>query len=149
MIVRESLKIKGNTLFTTTPGQALTRAIEAMAEVDVGALAVMAGGRMIGLLTFREVLVAISARGGKIEGVSVGEAMLTEPVTVPPEMKTNDLRRLMVEKRSRYVPVMDGDTLLGVVSFLDVARAVLEGQEFENKMLKTYIKHWPDETAGG
>lgn len=149
MIVREILKIKGNTLFTTTPGQALTRAIEAMAEVDVGALAVMAGGRMIGLLTFREVLVAISARGGKIEGVSVGEAMLTEPVTVPPEMKTNDLRRLMVEKRSRYVPVMDGDTLLGVVSFLDVARAVLEGQEFENKMLKTYIKHWPDETAGG
>lgn len=148
MIVREILKIKGNTLFTTTPGQALTRAIEAMAEVDVGALAVMAGGRMIGLLTFREVLVAISARGGKIEGVSVGEAMLTEPVTVPPEMKTNDLRRLMVEKRSRYVPVMDGDTLLGVVSFLDVARAVLEGQEFENKMLKTYIKHWPEETAG-
>ena len=149
MIVREILQIKGNTLFTTTPGQALTRAIETMAEVDVGALAVMAGGRMIGLLTFREVLVAISARGGKIEGVSVGEAMLTEPVTVPPEMKTNDLRRLMVEKRSRYVPVMDGDTLLGVVSFLDVARAVLEGQEFENKMLKTYIKHWPEETAGG
>jgi CBS domain-containing protein len=60
-------------------------------------------------------------------------------------MEANDLRRLMIEKHSRYLPVVEGDTLMGVISFLDVAKAVLEEQNFENKMLKSYIKNWPDE----
>jgi CBS domain-containing protein len=60
-------------------------------------------------------------------------------------MQANDLRRLMIEKHSRYLPVVDGTTLMGVISFLDVAKAVLEEQNFENKMLKNYIKNWPDE----
>ena len=49
----------------------------------------------------------------------------------------------MIEKRSRYLPVIENDTLMGVISFLDVAKAVLEEQSFENKMLKSYIKNWP------
>lgn len=60
-------------------------------------------------------------------------------------MEANDLRRLMIEKRSRYMPVMNGEELMGVISFLDVAKAVLDEQGFENQMLKSYIKNWPDE----
>jgi CBS domain-containing protein len=62
-------------------------------------------------------------------------------------MEANDLRRLMIEKHSRYLPVLENDTLLGVISFLDVAKAVLEEQNLENKLLKSYIKNWPDEKA--
>ena len=51
----------------------------------------------------------------------------------------------MIDRHSRYLPVMDGETLQGVISFLDVAKAVLEEQSFENRMLKSYIKNWPDE----
>ena len=58
-----------------------------------------------------------------------------------------ELRRAMLERHARYVPVMDGTTLQGVVSFHDVAKAVYEEQSFENRMLKSYIKDWPDEEA--
>jgi len=58
-------------------------------------------------------------------------------------MPLDQLRRLMVGRRQRYLPVMDGSTLMGVVSFHDVAKAVLEEQSFENRMLKNYIKNWP------
>ena len=100
---------------------------------------------MAGMLTFREVMLALKAHGSRTDGVVVGDVMVRTPVTAFPDMEANDLRRLMIEKHSRYLPVLEGDTLMGVISFLDVAKAVLEEQSFENKMLKSYIKNWPDE----
>ena len=148
MLVHEILKIKEHALFTATPGQSLTSAIAVMAEGDVGSLVVMEAGHMVGMLTFREVLHALSQRACQVDGVTVSSVMVKTPATLPPTMEANDLRRLMIENRARYMPVMEGNTLLGVISFLDVAKAVLEEQSFENKMLKNYIKHWPEESAG-
>ncbi|MBS1159723.1 MAG: hypothetical protein H6R15_2142 [Proteobacteria bacterium] len=145
MQVLEIFRLKDVALYTIAPQQSLAAAVDAMAEFDVGSLVVMEHGKMVGLLTFREVLVALKRRGSLVDAVTVGEVMVKDPVTVYPEMDVNDLRRVMVDKRSRYVPVMDGATLMGVISFLDVAKAVLEEQSFENKMLKSYIKNWPDE----
>ncbi|MGE5469477.1 MAG: CBS domain-containing protein [Bacteroidota bacterium] len=145
MQVREIMRVKGAALYTTTPQQSLAAAIGAMADFDVGSLVVMENGAMAGMLTFREVLVALKQRAAQADSLTVGDVMVRNPVTVFPDMEANDLRRLMIEKHSRYLPVMDGDTLMGVISFLDVAKAVLEEQSFENKMLKSYIKNWPDE----
>lgn len=144
MQVREIIRLKGGTLFTTTPNALLVEAIAAMAEYDAGSLVVMSGGKMAGMLTFREVLKAVNAAKGKLEGVTVAEVMVADPVTVPPSMPVDELRRLMIDKHSRYLPVMEGGVLQGVISFLDVAKAVLEEQSFENKMLKNYIRNWPD-----
>jgi CBS domain-containing protein len=143
MQVREILRVKGGALYTVTPQQSLAFAISSMAEFDVGSLVVMDGGKMVGLLTFREILKAINSQGMSVGSATIGDVMVRDPVTAFPEMEANDLRRLMVDKRSRYLPVLDGGTLMGVVSFLDVAKAVLEEQGFENKMLKSYIKNWP------
>jgi CBS domain-containing protein len=145
MQVREIISLKGGTLYTATPKQTLASAIDTMAELDVGSLVVMDGGKMAGMLTFREVLLAMKAHESCPVGVTVGEVMVKDPVVAIPTMEANDLRRLMIEKHSRYLPVVEGDTLMGVISFLDVAKAVLEEQNFENKMLKSYIKNWPDE----
>ncbi|MDP3539933.1 MAG: CBS domain-containing protein [Azonexus sp.] len=145
MLVREIINLKGGTLYTATPTQLLAAAIDTMAELDVGSLVVMQDGKMAGMLTFREVLKAMKQHDSCPVGVTVGDVMVTDPVTAYPDMEANDLRRLMIEKHSRYLPVLDGITLLGVISFLDVAKAVLEEQSFENKMLKSYIKNWPDE----
>ncbi|MBI4740517.1 MAG: CBS domain-containing protein [Betaproteobacteria bacterium] len=144
MQVREILRVKGSTLFTVSPAELLADAVAAMDESDVGSLVVMDRGKMAGVLTFREVLRAVNKHKSVIGGVRVGDVMLANPVTVPPDMEVDDLRRLMIEKRSRYIPVMDGTMLMGVISFLDVARAVLEEQSFENRMLKNYIKNWPE-----
>jgi CBS domain-containing protein len=145
MQVREILRVKGGTLFTVAPQQSLAVAVDTMADLDVGSLVVMDGGKMVGMLTFREVLLALKGKLMAAEGLTVGDVMVTNPVTAFPDMEANDLRRLMIEKRSRYLPVVEGDTLMGVISFLDVAKAVLEEQSFENKMLKSYIKNWPTE----
>ena len=145
MQVREIIQLKGGTLFTATPQQTLVSAIDTMAELDVGSLVVMEAGKMAGMLTFREVMLALKAHGGSPDGVLVGAVMVRDPVTAFPDMEANDLRRLMIEKHSRYLPVLDGNTLMGVISFLDVAKAVLEEQSFENRMLKSYIKNWTDE----
>ena len=146
MQVREILRVKGGALYTVTPQQALAVAIDSMADLDVGSLVVMDGGKMVGMLTFREVLMALRQHGSSPGGLMVGDVMVKDPVTAFPAMEVNELRGLMIEKRSRYLPVVDGDTLMGVISFLDVAKAVLEEQSFENKMLKSYIKNWPGET---
>ncbi len=68
-------------------------------------------------------------------------------MTISPDTEINEIRRLMLERHARYVPVLDHDgTLMGVMSFYDVAKAVFEAQSFENKMLKAYIRDWPAET---
>ncbi|HEY5762322.1 MAG TPA: CBS domain-containing protein [Rhodocyclaceae bacterium] len=146
MQVREIIDIKGNALFTATPQQPLAEAVASMAENDVGSLVVMGGGKMVGMLTFREIIQALNQRKGNIAGTTVADVMVANPTTAGLGMEANDLRRLLIDEHMRYLPVMDGETLMGVISFLDVARAVLEEQGFENRMLKNYIRNWPSET---
>jgi CBS domain-containing protein len=67
--------------------------------------------------------------------------MVKEPKFVDPDTEVDALRRAMLDTHTRYMPVMDGATLIGVLSFHDVAKAVLEEQSFENRMLKGYIKN--------
>lgn len=142
MLVREILRVKGGALYTTTPGQKLPAVIDAMAELDVGSLVVMDEGRMVGIVTFREVIKALQAGNPELQ---VRDFMVADPVTAFPDMEANSLRRLMIEKHSRYLPVLEQGQLLGVISFLDVAKAVLEEQTLENTLLKNYIKNWPEE----
>ncbi len=145
MLVSEILAIKGKVLFTVSSNRTLSEAVAVMTEQDVGSLVVFDKGRMVGLLTFREVLVATQKAGADWQSLPVEEAMLKNPVAAGVNMQMDELRRLMVENRQRYLPVMDDTTLMGVVSFHDVARAVLEEQSFENRMLKNYIRNWPAE----
>jgi len=143
MQVKEILRVKGNRLLSIEPGGRAVDAVKTMAEQNLGSLVVLDQGRMAGMLTFHELLGALAKRGGALGDVSVSEIMVKDPVTATPEMEVNDLRRTMLDTSARYLPVMQDGKLLGVISFRDVAKAVLEEQDFENKMLKGYIKNWP------
>jgi CBS domain-containing protein len=143
MLVSEILRIKGTTLYTTTPDAPVQEAVKVMAQLDIGSLIVMDHGRMAGLVTFAEVLRALADRGGTLGDLKVSAIIEREPLTAAPALDVMDLRRAMLERHARYVPVMDGTTLLGVVSFHDVAKAVYEEQSFENQMLKSYIQDSP------
>jgi CBS domain-containing protein len=149
MLVSEILRIKGHTLFTTPPEHGVLEAVEVMAEHDIGSLVVMDRGRLAGMLTFAEVLKALVDRGGSLGDLAVADIYERDPLTAAPGLDVMDLRRAMLERHARYVPVMDGTMLQGVVSFHDVAKAVYEEQSFENRMLKSYIKDWPDTEAAG
>jgi CBS domain-containing protein len=143
MQVKEILRVKGSRLVSIEPGGRAVDAVKTMAEQNLGSLVVMDQGRMVGMLTFHELLAAIAKRGGSLGEVKVSEIMVANPVTTTPDMEVNDLRRTMLETGARYLPVVQDGKLLGVISFRDVAKAVLEEQDFENKMLKGYIKNWP------
>lgn len=145
MKVSEILQVKGNILYTVTPDEAMIHAVNIMEEKDIGSLVVMEFGELTGMLTFREVIRAIHVNGGTLGAGTVRKYMDDCPLTVTPDTEINEVRRMMLEKHTRYLPVMDARVLLGVISFYDVARSVLEAQSFENKMLKAYIRDWPVE----
>ena len=139
MLVSEILRIKGNTLYTTSPGDTVRDAVRVMAELDMGSQVVMDQGKLVGMLTFREVLAVLDRQDGILGNVKIIDVMESSPLTTDPHMAVMELRGKMLERHSRYVPVLDGAMLLGVVSFHDVAKAVYEEQSFENTMLKDYI----------
>jgi CBS domain-containing protein len=143
MQVKEILRVKGSRLLSIEPAGRVVEAVTTMAKENLGSLVVMEQGRMIGMLTFHELLRALASRGGALGELRVADIMLRDPVTASPDMEVNELRRTMLESGARYLPVMQDERLLGVISFRDVAKAVLEEQDFENKMLKGYIKNWP------
>ena len=143
MQIKEILRVKGSRLlFIAADGRAVD-AVKTMAVENLGSLVVMEGDRMLGLLTFHEILQALHKGKGSLGEAKVGDIMVRQPVTATPEMDVNDLRRTMLETGARYLPILDDGRLMGVISFRDVAKAVLEEQDFENRMLKGYIKNWP------
>jgi CBS domain-containing protein len=143
MKVSDILRVKGGTLFTVTPGESLSAALDVMSQHDIGSLVVMDHGKLVGMLTFREVLAALAARGGALGDLRISDILEREPLTATPRLDVMELRGKMLERHARYVPVIEDGTLQGVVSFHDVAKAVYEEQSFENRMLKSYIGDSP------
>ena len=145
MKVSDILRFKGATLYTVAPETSLSAAVHVMAEKDIGSLVVMEYSKLVGVLTFREVIDTLAKSHGTLGTAHVGEVMEKNPLTCSSETDLDDVRRMMLDKHVRYLPVMDSGTLMGVISFYDVAKAVVEAQSFENTMLKAYIRDWPTE----
>ncbi len=145
MKVLDILRVKGNTLYTVQPDEPLAAAVQIMAEKDIGSLVVMEHGDLVGMLTFREVIVCIVKNGGAIGSTLVRTAMDDHPLTCTSETELDEVRRMMLERHARYMPVMNQKVLMGVISLYDVAKAVVDSQNFENQMLKAYIRDWPAE----
>ena len=147
MKVSDILRVKGNTLYTVTPDEPLARAVSIMSEKDIGSLVVMEHGDLTGMLTFREVIQTLVKNGGTIGTTLVRTSMDDHPLTCTSETELDEVRRMMLDRHARYMPVMNQKVMMGVISFYDVAKAVVDSQNFENKMLKAYIRDWPAEDA--
>ena len=144
MKVSDILRVKGGTLFTAKPEDTLADAAQLMAEKDLGSLVVISNGRVVGMLTFREVINAIVKNGGSFGTTTVYRAMDNGPLICTMETEMDEVRRMMLDRHARYMPVINNSMLMGVISFYDVARTVVDSQNFENKMLKAYIRDWPE-----
>jgi CBS domain-containing protein len=144
MKVSDILRLKGNTLYTVTPETTVNQAVHIMAEHDIGSLVVIAYSELVGMLTFREVIGVLAHNHGTVEQVKVGKVMDEQPLTCTPETELDEVRRMMLNRHARYLPVLENKVLMGVISFYDVAKAVVDAQGFENTMLKAYIRDWPE-----
>ena len=145
MKVRDILRLKGNALYTITPEHSLSEAAQIMSENDIGSLVVMAHERVVGILTFREVIQAAVRNGGGFGNLSVYRAMNPGPLICTLETHLDEVLRMMVDHHARYLPVIEKQVLQGVISFYDVAKTVVDRQDFENRMLKAYIRDWPED----
>ena len=144
MLIRDILNLKGGTIHSIGSDASLSSAVSLMVARDVGSVVLTDGERMAGLLTFREVLRVIDAYGGKLDGVCARDVMVRDPVCAQPGDTIDDLRELMIHHHVRYVPVKDGERLAGIISFHDVAKAVIRETSMENRLLKRYLESEPE-----
>ena len=144
MIIRDILNMKGGAIFSMAPDGKVADAVSMMVANDIGSLVVMEGGRMTGMLTFREVLRALDAQRGNLADLRIGDVMVNDPISGSPDDSLDQLREVMTQNHVRYLPIKEGGKLLGVISFHDVAKSVIKETSFENRLLKRYIKNWPE-----
>ena len=138
MLTRDILNLKGGTIYTVDASAPLESAVSLMVRHDIGSLVVMENARMAGMLTFREVLHSIDRNRG-LGDVRARDIMVSDPIRGNPSDSIDELRELMTRHHVRYLPVREGEKLLGIVSFHDVAKAVITETSMENRLLKRYI----------
>jgi CBS domain-containing protein len=147
MLIRDILNLKGSTIHSIDAAAPLATAVREMAAHDIGSLVVMQDGRMAGMLTFREVLQALVAADGNLATLRAADVMVADPMCGHPGDTLDELRQAMTQQHVRYLPVTEGDRLLGVLSFHDVAKAVIQETSLENRLLRRYIESQPDQSA--
>ena len=137
--VKEILKDKAGGILTISPQDTVYRALEIMAEKDLGALVVVEGGKVVGLFSERDYARTIVLKGKSSKETLVKDLMNANPCFVRPEHTLNDCMALITEKRTRHLPVLEGEKLVGIVSIGDVVKQYIVDKEFTIKQLENYI----------
>ena len=137
--VQQLLDRKPKGLFSVKPDDPVFTAIKQMAEHHVGALLVMNGDRLAGIVSERDYARKVVLLGRSSTETPVRDIMTAKVITVTPRQDANDCMRLMTDKRIRHLPVMTGDRVTGILSIGDLVRAVIEEQERTIADLETYI----------
>jgi len=144
MQIREILTLKSDDIHSIAPTDTVASAVEKMVGLGVGSLVVLKGGEMVGLLTERDVVHGMVKQGFDLKNAEVGTIMEAEPVVANADDSVDYARDVMTKSHIGHLPILDGNKLYGIISFHDVARASLKAANFENSLLKRYIKHWPE-----
>lgn len=137
--VRHLLDRKGRALFAIAPQDPVLEAIRMMADHHVGALLVMRGTELLGILSERDYARKVVLLGRSSADTPVSTIMSSPVVTVSPEHSVQDCMRLMTERRIRHLPVLDGGRVAGMVSIGDLVKAVIEEQQQTIEQLESYI----------
>lgn len=146
MKVSDILKVKGNALYTVQADEMLSAAVATMSERDIGSVVVVERGEVTGMLTFREIIKGLADHpSSPLDQIAVRERMSDTLISCTSETSLDEVSRLMLEHHTRYLPVIDNRVLMGVISFYDVAKAILHSRDLENQLLKAYIRDWPEE----
>lgn len=137
--LRSILAGKGSTVHRVPPTATVLDAVRAMNEMRVGSVLVMDGDRLVGIFTERDVLTRVLDGGIDAATTPVSEVMTTEVVTVGPEITVEEAMAIVTQERCRHLPVLENDTLLGLVSAGDLTRRVTGLQEQHIEHLVRYI----------
>jgi len=138
--IRDILQEKGFDIYAITPESSVFQALQLMAEKNVGALLVMTGDTVEGLISERDYARKIVLKGRLSRDVPVREIMSAEIVAIGPEEDVERCMTLMTHKRVRHLPVFENGRLIGLISIGDIVKAIIEHKEETIQQLETYIK---------
>lgn len=148
MKARHLLKNRIPPYYGIAPHQSMTEAVDLMMAHRISSLVVLQDKRLISIVTERDVMWTVHQYGADFANVKVQQAMAPELVVCQADADMDQIMELMFHnrlgKRIRHVPVLDDDELMGVISIGDIVNALLTETRFENKLLKNYIKNWPE-----
>ncbi len=137
--VNELLRYKGPQVYSIGPDASGSEALTLRAEKDVGALLVLEGDNLVGILSERDYARKIVLKGKTSRETSVREIMTERVVWVRPDQTIDECMALMTNKRVRHLPVMEESRLVGVISIGDVVKDIISEQEFVIAQLENYI----------
>jgi CBS domain-containing protein len=138
--VQQLLDHKPKGIYSVAPDDPVLTAIKKMAEHHIGALLVMSGDRLAGIVSERDYARKVVLLGRSAEETRVEAIMTSKVITVNPKQDAHDCMRLMTDMRIRHLPVLSGDRVVGVLSIGDLVRAVIEEQERTIADLESYIR---------
>jgi CBS domain-containing protein len=133
------LRFKGSTLHCVRPNDTVLAALGVMAQHDIGAVLVLDGDELAGILTERDYARKVALVGRTSKDSPVSAIMTAEVVCVPPNRSIEDCMALMTERRVRHLPVVENGQVIGLVSIGDLVKATIDEQEFTINQLKNYI----------
>jgi CBS domain-containing protein len=137
--LKQLLAAKGSQVYSIAPDAKVIEALQVMAQKDVGALAVMEGGRIVGMLSERDYARKVILHGKSSQDVPVRDIMTADVFTIDPEKTIEECMALVTQRRIRHLPVCEGDKLIGLVSIGDLVKEVIADQEQTIKQLESYI----------
>ncbi len=137
--VRDVLKEKGSRVWSVQADASVYDALKLMADKEIGALVVLEGEDVVGILSERDYARQVILKGRTSRETLVGEIMTRKVVYIRPDNTIEECMALMTHKRIRHLPVMDEDRLVGIVSIGDIVKAVISEQQFMIQQLENYI----------
>ena len=138
-LVSALIKHKGRLIHSVPPEAPVLEAIKVMAEHGVGALLVMQGDKLLGVVSERDYARKVILKGRSSSETNVSQIMSAPVLTVRPDQSVNDCMRIMTENRVRHLPVVEGERVVGVLSIGDLVRTVVEEQQQTIAQLEQYI----------
>lgn len=144
MELREILALKSDVIHSISPTDLVADAVVKMVGLGIGSLVVMRDKEIVGFITERDLVKGMVKYGCDLKDAQVSKIMVTEPLIASPEDSVDYARDVLTKSHLGHLLVMEDERLLGVISFHDLAHASLKEANFENNLLKRYIKHWPE-----
>ncbi|MFW5449990.1 MAG: CBS domain-containing protein [Methylophagaceae bacterium] len=148
MKVRSITKNKGKPVIGLSPSDSLDQAVTLMMEHHIGSLIVTENGKVVGILSERDLLRILHDKHAMWTPLMVSNAMTPDPIVCHPDNTLEEVMNMMVDNNVRHLPVVYEGKLEGMLSITDIVEELLKKAKFENKILKNYIQNWPDAEEG-